>query len=116
MTGHYHCGGVKASLGTTQFGLIDNWLRTIKDVYRGMFFTSCDIKSNHAKHSTPLRHSEHQSELDAIEDQKGRERRLVELNVVNSAMNVASTTIVQNAWHKGQTLAVHGWAHNIEDG
>lgn len=91
--GHYHCGGVKASLGTTQFGLIDNWLRTIKDVYR-----------------------EHQQELDSMEDQKARERRLVELNVVNSAMNVASTTIVQNAWQKGQPLTVHGWAHNIEDG
>lgn len=51
-----------------------------------------------------------------MEDQKARERRLVELNVVNSAMNVASTTIVQNAWQKGQPLTVHGWAHNIEDG
>lgn len=59
---------------------------------------------------------EHQSELEAIEDDKTRERRLVELNVVNSAMNVASTTIVQNAWERGQKLAVHGWAHNIEDG
>ncbi|KAI8076636.1 carbonic anhydrase [Gilbertella persicaria] len=91
--GHYNCGGVGAAHGHQQFGLIDNWLRNIKDVYRL-----------------------HQSELEAIKDDNLRLRRLIELNVINSAENVCHSTIVQNAWQKGQKLTVHAWAYDIEDG
>ncbi|KAF7726618.1 hypothetical protein EC973_008582 [Apophysomyces ossiformis] len=91
--GHYNCGGVAAACGHKQYGLIDNWLRNIKDVYRL-----------------------HRAELDAIEDETTRTRRLAELNTIHSAENVCHSTIVQNAWGKGQKLAVHAWAYDIEDG
>ncbi|KAI7869927.1 carbonic anhydrase [Spinellus fusiger] len=91
--GHYNCGGVAAALGKEQYGLIDNWLRNIKDVYRL-----------------------HQSELEKIEDEKTRSQRLVELNAINSAKNVCHSTIVQNAWKNGSKLTVHAWAYAIEDG
>jgi carbonic anhydrase len=93
VAGHYKCGGVAAALTNKQFGVIDNWLRHIKDVYRL-----------------------HKKEIDAIEDPKAKEDRLVELNVVEGVLNVCKTTIVQNAWSSGQELSVHGWVIDINSG
>lgn len=91
--GHYGCGGVKAAIDNQQHGLIDNWLRHIKDVYRY-----------------------YQTELDAITDPVEKHNKLCELNVVEQVANVCHTTIVQNAWRDGQELTVHGWIYSIEDG
>ncbi|RUP49945.1 carbonate dehydratase [Jimgerdemannia flammicorona] len=91
--GHYNCGGVSASMHKHQYGLIDSWLMNIKDVYR-----------------------RHQGEFETIEGEHKRERRLVELNVLNSVHNLCHTTIVQNAWKQGQRLAVHGWVYELENG
>ncbi len=93
VAGHYKCGGVAAALTSKQFGVIDNWLRHIKDVYRL-----------------------HKEEIDAIEDKQDKENRLVELNVVEGVFNVCKTTIVQNAWENGQELSVHGWVVDIHTG
>ncbi|HEY6162463.1 MAG TPA: carbonic anhydrase, partial [Bacteroidia bacterium] len=87
------CGGIQAALGNRQFGLIDNWLRNIKDVYRL-----------------------HQAELEKISDKKKREDRLVELNVIESTYNICKTSTVQNAWNKGQPLHVHGWVYDVGNG
>jgi carbonic anhydrase len=76
-----------------EFGLIDNWLRHIKDVYRL-----------------------HAEELDAIENEQERTNRLVELNVIENVYNLCKTSIVQNAWKNGQPLAVHGWVYSISTG
>lgn len=91
--GHYGCGGVRCAMESTQHGLIDNWLRHVKDIY--------DL---------------HRRELAPIADRVKREARLVELNVLHQVYNVARTTIVQNAWSRGAKLAIHGWAYRIEDG
>lgn len=91
--GHYSCGGVHAACGSRQFGLIDNWLRNIKDVYRL-----------------------NQDELDLISDPATRADRLCELNVVEQVKNVCHTTIVQNAWAHGQPLSVHGLIYGLQDG
>ncbi|RFZ95183.1 carbonate dehydratase [Mucilaginibacter conchicola] len=93
VTGHYGCGGVIASMTHKQFGLIDNWLRHIKDVYRV-----------------------HAEELNAITDEGARQDRLVELNVIENVNNLAKTSIVQNAWAKGQELSVHGWVYSLSTG
>lgn len=93
VTGHYGCGGVIAAMTNKEFGLIDNWLRHIKDVYRL-----------------------HADELTAIEDEQKRADRLVELNVVENVYNLCKTTIVQNAWANGQELGVHGWVYSIKTG
>ncbi len=90
--GHYGCGGVEAALRGKRLGLIDNWLRHIRDVY--------------AKHRT---------EIDGLEP-PGQLERLCELNVTEQAINVAQTTVVQNAWARGQKLAVHGWVYSLQDG
>ena len=91
--GHYNCGGVLAAMGNKQFGLIDNWLRHIKDVYRY-----------------------HYAELDAIADEEARGRRFVELNVIEQVHDLGKTSIVQNAWNQKQPLHIHGWVYNPEDG
>lgn len=91
--GHYGCGGVLAAMGNKQLGLIDNWLRHIKDVYRY-----------------------HHEELDKIEDEVERGRRFVELNVIEQVHDLGKTSIVQNAWSKGQPLHIHGWVYDIADG
>lgn len=91
--GHYGCGGVLAAMGNQQFGLIDNWLRHIKDVYRL-----------------------HQEELDAIKDDDQRGRRFVELNVIEQVYDLSKTSIVQNTWNNGKTLHLHGWAYDIANG
>lgn len=91
--GHYGCGGVKAAMGNQHIGLIDNWIRHIKDVYRF-----------HAK------------ELNAIEDEKERFDRFVELNVFEQVQDLAKTSIIQEAWLKGQEVAIHGWVYGVHDG
>jgi carbonic anhydrase len=91
--GHYGCGGIKAALENKEHGLIDNWLRHIKDVYRY-----------------------HQNELDKIKTEKEKVNKLCELNVFEQVANVCKTTIVQNAWKDGQELTVHGWIYGIENG
>lgn len=92
VVGHYGCGGVKASMSTQRQGLIDNWLGHIRDIYRL-----------------------HQQELDSL-DEQARYDRLCELNVMEQVANVVSTSIVQDAWERGQELAVHGWLYSIENG
>lgn len=90
--GHYGCGGVKASMDNEDHGLIDNWLRHIKDV--GRF------------HEDKLRNLNEAQQLD----------RLCELNVIEQVSNVCNTATVQSAWKKDSELCVHGWIYNIEDG
>ena len=86
VAGHYGCGGIAAALSNKQFGLIDNWLRNIKDVYRL-----------------------HHLELDRITDAKAKEDRLCELNVIEQVHNLCKTTIIQNGWRERSDLQVHGW-------
>ena len=93
VVGHYGCGGVAAAYENADNGLIDNWLRNIKDVQY-----------------------HHQLQLDAIEDKAQRLELLCELNVVSQVSNVCHTTIVQNAWRRGQPLAIHGWVYSLADG
>jgi len=91
--GHYGCGGVQAALGNSQLGLIDNWLRHIKDVA-----------------------NRYDEELTGITDQKDRLNRLCELNVIEQVNNICHTTVVQEAWRARQELSVHGWIYGIQDG
>ncbi|MGE3182448.1 MAG: carbonate dehydratase [Phycisphaerae bacterium] len=91
--GHYGCGGVAAALQSRPVGLIDNWLRHIRDV--------------RAKHAEAL---------DAIDDDRARLDRLCELNVIEQVNNVCHTSIVQRAWDEGHSLAVHGWIYRLNDG
>lgn len=91
--GHYGCGGVKAACGHDQLGLIDNWLRNIKNTY-----------------------ALHQKELDKINDAAEKSDRLCELNVLAQVENVCHTTIVQNAWQRGQKLAIHGLIYRLNNG
>ncbi|MDM1293736.1 carbonic anhydrase [Sphingobacterium sp. N143] len=93
VAGHYGCGGVAASLSRTQYGIIDNWLSHIKDVYRL-----------------------HSAEIDSIQDPEKKADRLVELNVHEQVFNLCTTSIIQNAWKNGQALAVHGMVINIGTG
>jgi carbonic anhydrase len=93
VVGHYGCGGVQAAMGNKQFGLIDNWLRAIKDVYQ--------------KHTT---------ELDGITNEKQKFDRMVELNVIEGVNNLCKTTIVQGAWASKQELNVHGWVYALDSG
>ncbi|MDP5229498.1 MAG: carbonate dehydratase [Cellulophaga sp.] len=91
--GHYGCGGVKAAMGNDSIGLIDNWVRHIKDVYRF-----------------------HKDELDAIEDEKERFDKFVEFNVIEQVFDLAKSSIVQSAWRKHQELSVHGWVYELSKG
>lgn len=93
VAGHYGCGGVKAAMSNRQFGLIDNWLRHIKDVYRL-----------------------HKHELDAIEDEEKRVDRFVELNVIEQVYNLTKTSIIQNSWQRRKLPYVHGWVIDIHTG
>ena len=93
VSGHYGCGGIAAALSNQQFGLIDNWLRHIKDVYRL-----------------------HSHELDRISDETLKVNRLVELNVIEQVYNLCKTTIVQNAWREREDLEIHGWVIDISTG
>ncbi len=90
--GHYGCGGVEAALRGPRLGLIDNWLRHIRDVY-----------------------AKHRGEIDALSGDAQLER-LCERNVGEQVANVAQTTVVQEAWARGQKLSVHGWIYSLENG
>jgi carbonic anhydrase len=90
--GHYGCGGVKAAMDTSDHGLIDNWLRHIRDVGR--------FHAGELAHLGPERRAD----------------RLCELNVIEQVTNVCNTTVVKNAWKQGQKLVVHGWIYSIGDG
>ncbi|MBA3354719.1 MAG: carbonate dehydratase [Pyrinomonadaceae bacterium] len=91
--GHDSCSGVQAAMQNLKLGLTDNWLRHVQDVMHG-----------------------HEALLSEISDEEQRLNRLCELNVIEQVLNVSRTTIVQNAWDRGQELAVHGWIYGIGDG
>jgi carbonic anhydrase len=91
--GHYGCGGVEAAVASSPLGLADNWLRYVKDL-----------------------RERHRTVLDASPDRADRVDRLCELNVIEQSRNVCLTTVVQDAWKRGRTLAVHGWIYALRDG
>ncbi len=91
--GHYGCGGVRAAMQNKEYGLLDNWLLHLKDVYR-----------------------KHETTLNAIDDDSHRYEHFCELNVIEQVYNVCHTTIVQGAWRRGSELSVHGWIYGIGDG
>lgn len=91
--GHYGCGGVKAALGHQSVGIIDNWLRHIKDEYRL-----------------------HDKYLNSIENEEERFNAFVEINTKEQVYNLAKTSIVQNAWKNGQDLMLHGWVYGLNSG
>lgn len=91
--GHYGCGGVKAAMGSKSYGLADNWIRHIRDVYR-----------------------QHQKELGDITNEEVLFDRFVEFNAMEQVYNLAKTSIVQNAWERGQELFLHGWVYGVGTG
>ena len=91
--GHYGCGGVLSALRDDRMGLVDNWLRHVQDV-----------------------RSKHRVEVDALQTEEERHRLLCELNVKEQVVNVCETTVVRDAWERGQELAVHGWIYGLADG
>lgn len=91
--GHYGCGGVKAAMEDASHGLVDNWLRHIRRI-----------------------HVRHRDELDQLPSPVAVMNRLCEWNVIEQVLNVGSTTIVQDAWKRGQNLEIHGWIYDIADG
>lgn len=93
VTGHYGCGGVRAAMRNKQLGLSDGWLRSIRDLYY-----------------------EQRNKLKLIEGEEHQIDRMCELNVIRQVGNVSHTSIVQNAWHRGQPLTVHGFIYGIKDG
>ncbi|SOE23624.1 carbonic anhydrase [Spirosomataceae bacterium TFI 002] len=93
VVGHYGCGGVKASMSNDDLGLINKWVRNIKDVYQ-----------------------KHNDELEAIEDETAKTNRLCELNVVEQTRNLVKTTIVQKAWANGHKVHIHGWILQLDSG
>ncbi len=93
VVGHYGCSGVRAALTRHKVGLSDNWLRHVQDV-----------------------HARHRSWIDAQTDGEARYDLLCELNVLEQALSVCQTTVVQEAWERGQDLAVHGWIYGLADG
>ena len=93
VVGHYGCGGVRAAVDGRRRGLVDHWLHPIREVYW-----------------------EHRAELEAIPELEERLRRLCELNVMRQVRNVASDVFVQEAWARGQELAVHGWVYSLGTG
>ena len=93
VVGHYGCGGVRAALQNARYGLIDNWLRHIQDV-----------------------NQKYRSIVQAAGDIDQQVDRLCELNVIEQALNVCETTIIQDAWARRQPLQVHGWVYGLKDG
>jgi len=91
--GHYGCGGVKAAMGNQSIGLIDNWIRHIKDVYRL-----------------------HEEYLNSFTDEDERFNKFVEVNVQEQVFDLAKTSIVQGAWRNGQDLTLHGWTYGLNSG
>jgi len=90
--GHYGCGGIEAAMTDNEYGLVDNWLRHVKDVYRF-----------------------NEEKFDGLDDHQ-KHNLLCELNVKEQVRNISETTIVKNAWKAGKELAIHGWVYNIENG
>jgi carbonic anhydrase len=93
VVGHYGCGGIRAAYEDTDNGLIDNWLRNIKDIQH-----------------------RHRARIEAIDGEEARMDLLCELNVMTQVSHVCHTTIAQNAWARGQKLSVHGWVYSLQDG
>nr|WP_315197037.1 carbonate dehydratase [uncultured Flavobacterium sp.] len=91
--GHYGCGGVKAAMGNDSIGIIDNWIRHIKDVYRL-----------------------HDKYLNSIEDENERFNAFVEINVKEQVFDLAKTSILQSAWKNGQDVTIHGWVYGLNSG
>jgi carbonic anhydrase len=91
--GHYGCGGVRAAMSKKTFGIVDKWLRHIKDVYH-----------------------EHSEELNAIKDEDKKADRLTELNVIEQVRNLAKTKIIQKAWHEKKDIQIHGWVYGLNSG
>lgn len=91
--GHYGCGGVRAAMGQKSYGLVDKWLRNIKDVYY-----------------------KYKDELNAISDMDKRADRLTELNVIEQVRNLAKTKIIQRAWKNNKALHIHGWVYGLNSG
>ncbi len=91
--GHYGCGGVRAAMGNKSYGMVDNWLLNIKDVY--------------LKHNT---------ELEAIANEDKRVDRLTELNIIEQVRNLSKTKIVQHAWSQGKKIEIHGWVYGLNSG
>lgn len=91
--GHYGCGGVQAAMDNNEYGVVDNWLRQVKDVY---------VKNQQEIHQLRFR------------DQKLN--RLCELNVIEQVNNLAKTKVIQHAWQRGQALSIHGWIYSICNG
>lgn len=91
--GHYGCGGVRAALHEDRLGLVDNWLRHVQDV-----------------------RVKYREQLDTLGSDTEKHDRLCELNVIEQVINLSQTTVVQEAWSRGQSLFVHGWLYRLEDG
>ncbi len=91
--GHYGCGGVKAAMGNTHLGIIDNWLKELKDVYRF-----------------------NRQEIDEIADEEQRTNRMVELSVKEQIFNLSKTSIIQKAWKERQAPQLHGWVYGLNNG
>lgn len=91
--GHYNCGGVRAALSHAHLGLIDNWVRNIKDTYFS-----------------------HKFEIDKISNEADRVNKLVELNVIEQVKNLAHTSIIQKAWHTRKGPHIHGWVYDLNNG
>jgi carbonic anhydrase len=91
--GHYGCGGAKAAMGNKSYGLIDNWLRNIKDIYWN-----------------------NRDGLDSIKKEEDRVDRLIELNVIAGVRNLVKTSIIQHAWKERQMPVLHGWVYRLSDG
>ena len=91
--GHYGCGGIEAALKDARLGLIDNWLRHIQDVMR-----------------------DYENDLGKIDDAVEKLDRLCEINIIEQVLNAGQTTIIQDAWLKGQNVSVHGWIYRLTDG
>ena len=93
VVGHYGCGGVTAALHNRRIGLADNWLRHVQDV-----------------------HNKHRAFIDGLPDDEARLKALCELNVLEQSLNVCETTVVQDAWARGQSVVVHGWVYGLHNG
>ena len=91
--GHYGCGGIQAAMNNMSIGIIDNWIRHIKDVYRF-----------------------HATELNAIVDEEAKFRRFVEVNVQEQVLDLAKTSLLQAAWNDEQPIEIHGWVYDVKDG
>jgi carbonic anhydrase len=91
--GHYGCGGVKAAMGNHNLGIINKWIRNIKDVYRI-----------------------HRNEIDGLQEEKERLNKLIELNVREQVINLAKTSIIQKSWKSEQRPFLHGWVYDLHDG